>query len=135
VKRIVPAALFLAGFLAGGTSPALAAWSTSGSGSAAGAASTMPPGAAPTASATGSTVSVRWPVARLANGAAVAGYVVKRYNALNGALATVGGACAGVVTTTTCSESVGPGSWIYTDTPVQLSWTGTVSSPSNTVST
>jgi hypothetical protein len=65
----------------------------------------------------------------------VAGYTVKRYNAVNGALATIGGTCAGLVTTTTCSESVAPGSWIYTDTPVQLTWTGTESAPSGAVTT
>jgi hypothetical protein len=137
VKRLVSMVpVVVAAVLTAAASPATAAWSIAGTGPAAAGATIMPTGAAPTASATGSTVSVRWPTATFPNGAAVAAYTVHRYNAANGALATAGGTCAGVVTTTTCSESVTTaGSWIYTDTPVQLSWTGTESSPSNTVTT
>lgn len=104
---------------------ALAAWSAQGTGSAAGAATTMPTGSQPAGSANVSSVTVRWPAATMANGALVAGYIVNRYNAVNGAAATVGAGCSGVVTTTTCTEqSVPAGTWVYTDTPVQLSWTG-----------
>ena len=110
------------------SSVALAAWNAQGSGSAGAAAATMPTGAAPTGSATGSSVSIRWPAVSLSSGAPVAGYIINRYNALNGAAATVGAGCSGIVTTTTCTElSVPSGSWIYTDTPVQLSWMGTPS--------
>ena len=85
----------------------------------------MPTGAAPTGSATGSSVTIRWPAVTLSNGAPVGGYVISRFNALDGSAAIVGAGCSGVVTTTTCTEqSVPAGSWIYTDTPVLLSWTG-----------
>jgi hypothetical protein len=119
--------------VAGSTSPATAAWSISGLGSAGAGADAMPAGLAPTASTAGSTVTVGWPAATFADGTAVAGYVVNRYNASTGASATVGGSCGGVITNTSCSEAVAPGSWIYTDTPVQLNWTGTASPLSNTI--
>jgi hypothetical protein len=108
-----------------GATGVLAAWSATGTGRAAGAATTMPTGAQPSGGATGSSVTIRWPTATFANGGAVAGYVINRFDAATGAAATVGAGCSGVVTTTTCTElSVPPGTWIYTDTPVQLSWTG-----------
>jgi hypothetical protein len=84
----------------------------------------MPTGGQPAGSATGGSVSIRWPAATLPNGIAVAGYVVRRFNAVTGAAATVGSGCSGVVATTTCTElSVPLGTWVYTDTP-KLSWTG-----------
>ena len=104
---------------------ALAAWSASGTGQGGAAAATMPTGVSPTGSATVSSVTIRWTAVTLSNGAPVAGYVISRFNALNGSAATVGPGCAGVVTTTTCTElSVPSGAWIYTDTPVLQSWTG-----------
>jgi hypothetical protein len=107
------------------TPASLAAWSATGPGGAAGAADSMPTGAAPSGSATNSQVTISWTAAKFPNGTAVAGYVIKRYNATTHALATVGSGCAGVVAATTCTEqSVPPGTWVYTDTPVQLSWTG-----------
>lgn len=106
-------------------SPALAAWSGQGAGAAGAAAATMPTGNAPSGSAVGSAVTIRWASAMFPNGTPVAGYVVHRYSASNGAGETVGAGCSGVVTTTSCTEqSVPPGSWVYTDTPVQLSWPG-----------
>lgn len=79
--------------------------------------------------ASGTSVSVRWPAVTLSNGTPVAGYVIRRFDALNGAEATVGPGCSGVVTTTICTElSVPAGTWVYTDTPVLLSWTGGQSS-------
>lgn len=104
---------------------AIAAWSTAGSGTAGASATTMPTGNTPSVSASGSSVSVRWTAATLAGGTAVAGYVIHRYDAATGAPATVGAGCSGTVTTTTCTEtSVPSGTWVYTDTPVQDSWTG-----------
>jgi hypothetical protein len=106
-------------------SAASAAWSAGGSGHAGSAAATMPTGVAPTATALASQVTVGWPTASFSNGSAVGGYVVNRYNAVSGARATVGAGCNGIITTTSCTEaSVPAGTWVYTDTPVQSSWTG-----------
>ena len=104
---------------------ALAAWSATGHGNAAARAVTMPTGGQPAGSASGGAVTIRWPAVTLSNGVPVAGYVINRFDAVSGAKATVGAACSGVIATTTCTEqSVPRRSWIYTDTPVQLSWTG-----------
>lgn len=95
----------------------------------------MPAGGPPVGSASGTSVTIRWPATTLSNGAPVAGYVIARFNSLNGAAATVGAGCSGVVTATTCTEQGVPsGTWIYTDTPVQLNWTGTPSPASAPVS-
>ncbi|HEX6489406.1 MAG TPA: hypothetical protein VF137_11130 [Candidatus Dormibacteraeota bacterium] len=135
-RRLVPAvtAGLLVLCLGAGSRPVDAAWSAPGSGAATAAAAVMPTGTAPAASASGSSVTVSWPAATFQNGAAVAGYVIKRYNAINGSVAAVGSGCSGIVTTTSCTEqSVPSGAWIYTDTPVQLTWTGGESSPSNSI--
>lgn len=114
---------------------ASAQWSVAGAGPGAAAATTMPNGATPSAAAGGSTVRVSWAAVTMGSGAAVSGYVIHRYNAINGGQATVGAGCAGVVTATTCTElSVPSGSWIYTDTPVLANWAGGESSPSSPVS-
>jgi hypothetical protein len=114
---------FTAALVLGPVSSALAAWSARGAGSAAGAATIMPTASAPGGSAS-SSVSISWPVATMANGVAVAGYVIKRYDA-NGDQVTVGAGCSGVVAATSCTEaSVAAGTWLYTVTPVQLNWTG-----------
>ena len=108
----------------GPTSIAQASWSASGAGTGAGAATTMPTGTAPTGRASSTAVTINWAVAHMANGTAVAGYEVTRYNA-SGTQTTVNAACSGVITTTTCTEQqVGTGSWYYTVTPVQGNWTG-----------
>jgi hypothetical protein len=123
--------------VAAGLGPAAvasAAWSAPGAGAAAAGAATMPNGAAPSGSASGEAVTISWPAASLSNGTPVAGYVIHRYDALNGGEATVGAGCSGVVTGTSCTEAaVPPGSWIYTDTPVQLSWSGGESPPSSVI--
>ena len=107
---------------------AQAMWSSSGSGSAAGAATIMPSGQTPTARVSGSDVTLIWPASVFPNGDAVAGYIIVRYNAGSGLEAVVGSSCSGVVAGTSCVEhSVPAGNWIYTDTPVQDSWTGTSS--------
>jgi hypothetical protein len=113
------------GLAPGQASATLAVWASAGSGTAAGAAAVMPTGSAPSGSAVGSAVTISWSTATFANGAPVAGYVINRYNAATGAQATVGPGCNGVVTATSCTESPVPGGqWQYTETPVQLGWTG-----------
>jgi hypothetical protein len=107
------------------TYAALAAWPAQASGSGAGAAAVTPSGTAPAGSASGTSVTISWAAAKFANGAAVAGYQISRYNAGTGAPATVGTGCSGVITTTTCTEQAVPaGTWVYADTPAQLTWTG-----------
>jgi hypothetical protein len=105
--------------------PASAAWSTVGTGSGAGAAAVMPSGTAPSGTGLGTTITITWATATFPDGNPVAGYLINRYNASTGAQATVGAGCAGVITNTTCTETAVPtGTWVYTDTPVQSSWTG-----------
>jgi hypothetical protein len=105
-----------------------AVWSTSGTGAGAGAAYVMPTGSQPSERATPTQVVVSWAPVTLSGGQAVAGYVVARTNAVTGGQSPAGGACSGVVTTTSCVETGVPaGSWIYTDTPVIHSWTGPTS--------
>jgi hypothetical protein len=102
-----------------------AAWNGQGYGGAAAAADLMPAGSAPSGTVLGNQVTVSWPPATFANGVDVAGYIVNRYNASTGASATVGNGCSGVVTTTSCTEtSVAPGPWLFTETPVEVNWTG-----------
>lgn len=110
-----------------------AAWAAGGTGLATGAATVMPAGAAPTATADGNVVTVSWPTVNMASGASVAGYLVQRFNASNGASAAVGGTCSGIVATPRCREIVSSGSWFYTVTPVQLTWSGAQSPPGNTL--
>ena len=116
------------------TAPAWAQWAVAGHGDVAGAAATMPTGATPSASARGFSVALRWPAAQFADGTPVGGYVITRYDAINGSAAVVGEGCAGVVTTTTCTElSVSSGTWVYAVTPVQANWVGSPSPPSQPV--
>jgi len=126
-RWIIAAAL--AGLLLPGTGRAAAGWTTGGDGAAAATAYVMPAGHTPSGTVRSTTVGLSWSAATLPGGPAVAGYVIHRYDPA-GAAATVGGTCAGVVVSTSCTETVTPGTWTYTDTPVQLSWTGPPSPPS-----
>jgi hypothetical protein len=79
-------------------------------------------------------VTLDWSTATFPNGSAVAGYVINRLNTATGLSGTVGAGCAGIVTTTTCTESSVPnGTWTYTDTPVQNNWTGGQSAASTPI--
>jgi hypothetical protein len=107
------------------TSLAQAAWSSNGSGVASAQSYTMPNGGQPTASVLRTSVTLTWPAALFPDNLGVSGYLIARSDAANGAVATVGANCSGTVTTSTCTEqNVPAGTWIYTDTPVQDSWTG-----------
>ena len=113
---------------------AWAQWSASGSGQGGAAATTMPTGATPSVTARSNQVHVQWAAVTLASGASVAGYDIRRYNAVNGTQATIGAGCTGIITATSCTElSVPSGTWFYKDTPVQASWTGGESSASSSV--
>jgi hypothetical protein len=124
---------FLGFTLAG--SGAWAYWSagSAAGGSGASLAATVPQGATPTAVSAGTSVTVSWAAATLSNGTAVAGYIVKRYNASTGVLQTIGSGCTGTVTATSCTEtSIPNGQWQYTDTPVfATNWVGTESAKSS----
>ena len=117
------AAAILAGALAL-AAPAAGAWSAGAGGSAAAAARTMPAGNVPSGTAAiGGTVTVTWIASTFAGGAPVPGYVIRRFNSITGAEATVLPACAGIVSGTSCIESGVPiGSWKYSVTPAAGTW-------------
>jgi hypothetical protein len=117
-----------------------AAWSywlaTTTAGSAGSAlATSVNAGATPTATASGANVTVSWSASTLANGMAVTGYEIRRYDSSTLAVQTTLSACTGVVTATSCVESSVPaGTWRYAVTPVfGTNWRGTESAMSTTV--
>ena len=114
--------------------PASAGWDTSGSGAGAAAAKTMTGGNVPSGTVAGSNVTVSWSASSFAEGGAVPSYVVKRYNALSGAVQTIGAGCAGLVSGTSCTENGVPiGTWKYSVTPAAGAWRGAESAQSANV--
>jgi hypothetical protein len=114
--------------------PGSAGWGSGGSGAGAAGAKSMPGGNTPTATLVLTAVNVTWSASAFGGGPDVEGYLVKRYSALGGGAQTPGGSCAGTVTATSCSDSgIAPGSYTYTVTPVQGSWSGAESAQSNQV--
>src|SRR5438309_6749066 len=110
--------------LIGGAAIAYAFFSSVGSGSSSSSALTVGAGHQPTVSASGSSVTVTWPQATLADGTPVAGYLINRYDS-GGAAQTVNASCSGTIGALTCTETTVPnGSFSYTDTPVQNNWHG-----------
>ena len=112
------------------TASAFAYWAATSSAGSNGsaAAATVNQGATPSAapSPTGRAVTISWGVSTLSNGAALEGYLVKRYPAGGGA-ATISpiGNCTGTVAGVTCTEEDTPaGAWRYTITPVIGAWRG-----------
>jgi hypothetical protein len=121
------AALVLAG-------PGLAGWGSGGSGSGAAGAKNMPGGNTPTAALALTVIDVTWSASAFGGGPNVEGYIVKRYSGLGGGAQAPGGSCAGTVTATSCSDTgAASGTWKYTVTPVQGSWSGAESGQSNSV--
>ncbi|MDQ1645512.1 MAG: hypothetical protein QOJ50_1696, partial [Cryptosporangiaceae bacterium] len=110
----------------------VAAWAYWGAASNAGGngaavATTVNRGSTPTAAAgIGPRVTVTWTAATMANGQAVTGYTVKRYEANTGALQTTLSGCSGTIAALTCTETTVPaGEWKYTVTPlVATNWQG-----------
>jgi Chitobiase/beta-hexosaminidase C-terminal domain len=101
------------------------------------AAATVNQGATPSAymSAVGREVSVTWGASTLSNGAAVSGYLVKRYPD-GGGVGVISpiGSCTGTVAGITCVEDDTPaGTWRYTITPVIGTWHGAESAVSGVV--
>jgi hypothetical protein len=110
---------------------AQAAWSAGASGSSIAAAKTMLGGNVPSGSVAGNAVTLTWTATNFAQGGAVPGYVVRRFNNIGGAEATVLAACSGTVAATSCVESGVPiGQWRYTITPAAGAWRGTQSGQS-----
>jgi hypothetical protein len=113
---------------------AQASWSADGSGTAATAAKTMPAGNVPSGSVAGNSVTLTWTASTFAGGGAVPSYVVRRFNNVTSAEATVLANCAGLVSATTCTENgVAIGTWRYTVTPAAGVWRGTQSAQSTAV--
>jgi hypothetical protein len=79
-------------------------------------------------------VSLSWGGSSFAGGGAVPSYVIRRFNAVTGTEAAVGGGCSGLVSATSCSEAgVTPGSWKYTVTPAAGAWRGGQSAQSASI--
>ena len=74
------------------------------------------------------------PTRSRANGAAVQGYRIQRYAQGSTTAIGPGAACSGTITVLTCAENAVPGgTWQYTVTPIQGSWTGAESAKSQPV--
>jgi len=127
------AALVVVALLAAAS--AQAAWTPTRSGPAFSRATSIGQGNAPSgAKVNGKDVRLTWTATTLTNGAAVGGYLVRRYNALTSAEATVAATCSGTVVALTCTENnVAKGSWQYTITPTRGNWRGTESTKSTAV--
>ena len=119
-----------------GASTALGFWTAGGTAPVGrGVAATVGDGATPSASKSGGNVLVSWASSTLSNGVAVDDYLVKRYGAVSGTLATIGAGCAVTITGLSCTELSAPvGGWKYTVTPVYTTnWRGAESAQSSTV--
>jgi hypothetical protein len=99
---------------------ALAGWTAAAAGGGAATAATLPDGPTPAATVPplSMTVTVSWSASPLATG-----YVLTRRNTVGVATAP-GGTCGGVVTGTTCVETVTTGTYRYTVAVRRNGWTG-----------
>ncbi len=89
----------------------------------------------PSAVVTGRSVSVSWSPSTMANGDAVSGYTIQRYDAATLTLQTTGAGCVGTLTTTSCTETRVPaGTWVYSVIPrFAANWRGPESARSTSV--
>ncbi|BEL10086.1 hypothetical protein Q0Z83_082770 [Actinoplanes sichuanensis] len=102
---------------------AQAGWAVAGSGTVPVKAGRMPVVSGVGTQVAGAAVTVDWSAATAATG-----YQVVRYNAGTSTTAVVGAGCAGVRTTTTCTETGVPdGAWEYAVRAVHGNWSGTLS--------
>src|SRR2546427_10548230 len=132
-RRSLIGAAAIAEFWAGGL-VAGAAWSSQGNGPGAAKSLSMPGGNTPTASVSGTAVTVGWAESDFANGTAVHGYRIQRYEQGGTTAITPGAACSGTITALTCTENaVAAGTWQYTVTPVHGNWIGAESQKSQPV--
>lgn len=117
-------------YVSGGVPRAAAGYGAPGAGLGAADAQSIPSPEAPVAVATGPNVTVSWTSVTLSGGTPVTGYTLQRFDG-TGAPATVLAGCAGVITTTSCTEAgVASGTWTYRVTAVMANWVGLVSEPS-----
>lgn len=119
------------------TGAAWAYWTTGSvpGGNGAAAATSVNQGSTPAVVANGRSVAVSWTATTMANGDAVAGYTVQRYDASTLTLQPIGSGCSGTLVTTVCTETRVPaGDWVYAVTPrFATNWRGLESARSSTV--
>jgi hypothetical protein len=124
-------AVLAVGLLVLTVSAAHASWAVDASGAGATKAKTMPGGNTPSASVSGNAVTLTWTASLFDDGTTIPSYVVRRFNAITFAQATVLAGCSVTVTATSCTESGVPlGSWRYTVTPAAGAWRGAESAQS-----
>jgi hypothetical protein len=112
-------------------SAAQASWSAGASGTGVTSGKLMPAGNVPSGSVAGSSVTLTWTASTFADGGAVPGYVIRRFNSLTQVESAVAAACAGTISATTCTENGVPlGTWRYTVTPAAGTWRGAQSAQS-----
>jgi hypothetical protein len=136
VRRSAIVVLVVGALLLSTVTPAFGDWGAPGRGPGQARATEVGQAATPTASLSANDVTVSWDATILAGGTAAEGYTLRRFDATNPSDPGVepGSACAGVVTTTSCTETGVPaGSWYYRVTPRHAEWTGIQSNNSNTV--
>ena len=130
--RLLPAALVLLTAL-GAADASRAAWQSPGAGAQAAKAITLGSGNTPSASVSNRSVALSWSATNLPGGTPVTGYTVRRYST-GGVLQSIGSACSGTITATSCTEAGVPGgTWRYSVQPVQGNWSGAESSQSAAV--
>lgn len=125
-------------FISWGGPAANAFWQTlSSSNFGAAKADSVPQGSVPTASVSGTNVTLSWAAATTPGGHQASGYTIARYASPSGGTAVAaGGGCTGTVTALSCTEqSVPGGTWYYTVTPVISLWAGAESTRSAVVNT
>jgi hypothetical protein len=104
--------------------PATASWSTGGTGEGGARAVAVAAPAAPTTLVTGRSVMLTWTSLPVGAGSADS-YLVRRYDATGTIAQTVGTACSGPRTGTSCTETNVPsGDWRYSISAGKGSWTG-----------
>ena len=127
--RVIAVVLAAATLAAG----AVAGWRPAGAGTGSAKGKAMPNGNKPAGAVASHDVTVSWAGSTFSSGGSVPGYKVRRYDLL-GNLQTVGGACAGTVSGTSCVETAVPtGTWQYTVTPAAGTWLGGESAKSDVV--
>jgi hypothetical protein len=89
----------------------------------------MAQGPTPTAVVVTGGITVSWTASGLSNGLSATGYDIARYAGGSTNAQPIGAACAGTISTTTCTESAVPaGTWQYTVTPLfGADWLGAAS--------